>query len=126
LSFRCRKTQEYTLREGEPPNPPCAADWADRILTWRILINLDPAAMPPSALIDPFFWYVGIHDRDGEEIHRRDVSEQDLVGLLAGRVSPIVIERQFESTREPLTWTVWPYSRSRGWLERIDGKVGAS
>jgi hypothetical protein len=35
----------------------------------------------------------------------------------------IVIERRFRSARQPATWTVWPHSRSGGWLDKVVGAV---
>ena len=122
LNFRSKKAQEYTMHGGEPPNPPCASDWAERTRKWQVRIELDRAMLSGCA-DDPYFWYVGIHDQNGEEIHRRDVSVQDLSNLLCGGASSVTIEREFESMREPLTWTVWPYSHSRGWLDKITGQV---
>jgi hypothetical protein len=121
LNFRHRKVQDYTRWGEEPPNPSCPRDWVERTRTWRVRILLDRVALPPSALDDPYFWYVGIHDANNEEIHRRDLSEQDLSKVLRGTASQIVIERDFESTRKPVTWTVWPYSRSKGWLDKLQG-----
>jgi len=45
--------------------------------------------------------------------------------LLAGSAPRIFIERRFESYAEPLTWTVWPFSRSAGWLDKVEGVASA-
>ncbi len=123
LSFRHRRVQDDTRRHEEPPNPPAPADWADKIRAYRVRIGLDRATLPEAALADPQFWFVGFHDANNEEIYRRDADEQELGVLLAGDAPRIVIDREFEIGREPVTWTVWPVSRSQGWLTKLTGPI---
>jgi hypothetical protein len=123
LSFRHRRVQEYTRRGLEPPNPPAADDWADRIRTYALEIVLDPVELPAAARVDPQFWYVGFHDAEGQEIYRLDAGEQEIAGLLAGNPSRVRLRREFVSNRPPVSWTVWPVSLSEGWLRKIDGSV---
>jgi hypothetical protein len=126
LSFRHKRVQDYTQRFEEPPNPTLPADWADATRPWRVVAVVDRAVLPEAALRDPEFWYVGVHDADGNELHREDLNSEELQYLLAGNGPQIFIERRFESYCPPLTWTVWPYSRSAGWLQKIDGSVNSS
>jgi Glycosyltransferase (GlcNAc) len=126
LSFRYRRAQEYTLRFEDPPNPPMPANWAEGTQTWRLVIALDRAALPCDALDDPQFWYVGAQDANGQEIYREDLYGEELLYLLAASGPQIVIERKFASYAEPLSWTIWPFSRSAGWLDKIEGLVAKS
>jgi hypothetical protein len=123
LSFRLRKAQDYTVRGGEPPNPEAAADWAGQIFPWMVRITFDRAALPPAALEDPEFWYVGVRDESHSEIYRRDIPQSQLATLPSGE-SKIVLVCEFESGTIPTAWTVWPVSRSLGWLKRIEGALG--
>jgi hypothetical protein len=123
LSFKHKRAQDYTTRFQEPPNPPMPADWAEAIRSWRVVAAIDRTALPELALRDPAFWYVGTHDADGQEIYREDLKEEELQYLVAAGSPRILIERRFESHAEPLTWTVWPFSKSAGWLDKIEGAV---
>ena len=123
LSFRHRQVQDYTRRGEEPPNPPAPAGWAEQIRAYLVPIELDRAALEPEACADPMFWYVGFHDADGLELYRRDADAKELRELLAGKPSRIVIEREFSSNREPVSWTVWPVSRSGVWLQKREGRI---
>jgi Glycosyltransferase (GlcNAc) len=122
IHFRDRRVQDYTLRGAEPPNPVGPAGW-EKSYTWQVRIMLDPRALPAAALDDPQFWYIGIHDDKRTEIFRQDVSSEELPGLLARSWPYLAIERDVVSDRVPVTWTVWPVSRSRGWLSKIEGAV---
>jgi hypothetical protein len=122
INFADRRVQDYTLRGEEPPNPAGHWGW-EKSYTWRVRIMFDPATLPPAALNDPQFWYVGIHDENRVEIFRKDVSSEELPGLLAQNWPYIVIEHDVVSDRVPVTWTVWPVSRSQGWIGRLEGVV---
>ncbi|WP_433964067.1 GlcNAc-transferase family protein [Tunturiibacter gelidiferens] len=122
LSFKLRKAQDYTVRGGEPPNPEAAADWAGQIFPWMVRITLDRAALPPAALDDPEFWYLGVRDESRVEIYRQDIPQSQLATLPGGEPK-IVLVCEFESGTIPAFWTVWPVSRSLGWLSRIEGDL---
>ncbi len=122
LSFRLRKAQDYTIRCEEPPNPEAPADWAGRIFTWMVRINLDRAALPQGAFEDAIFWYVGVNDEAGTEIYRREVFREQLDGLQQDQAQ-LALFCEFESGTIPASWTVWPVSRSSGWLSKVQGRL---
>jgi hypothetical protein len=115
--------QDPTLRGEEPPNPPAPSGWATEPREWRVRIVLDRAALPPEALADPPFWYVGFHDAYDAEIHREDAFGDELRQLLCSDARELVIERQFSSARRPTTWTVWPVDFAGNWLAKSIGFV---
>ena len=121
LSFRHRAAQDATVRGEEPPNAPAAPDWPTQVREWRLRIVLERAALPPAALADPRFWYVGFHDAEGVEIYRQDAGAEELRIVFAGNAPQIAIARQFSSQRRPVTWTVWPVGRDGEWLDKIVG-----
>jgi hypothetical protein len=71
------------------------------------------------------FWYVGVHDARGQEIFRLDADPAEIRTLLDDDAPTAVVRRSFESDRDPASWVVWPVSRSRGWLDRIEGWIPA-
>jgi hypothetical protein len=123
LSFKLRKAQAYTLRSQEPPNPEAASDWAGQIFPWMVRITFDRTHLPLGALDDPEFWFVGVYDEDGTEIYRRDIPASQLA-MLATDEAKIVLVCELESGSIPATWTVWPVSRSHGWLVKVEGVLG--
>jgi len=123
LSFAHRKAQDYTWRGEEPPNPLALPDWAENTRNWRVRIELNRASLPETVLADPYFWYVGVHDASNQEIYRQGVSREELIELFAPGTPYIILERQFDSIRKPVTWTVWPVSRFNEWLQKIQGPV---
>ncbi len=120
LSFALRKAQNYTVRSEEPPNPRAADDWTGQILPWMVRIRFDRATLPQGALEDPAFWYIGIRDEQQTEVYRYDIPESQLAALPAAEPE-IVLFCEFESGTIPASWSVWPVSRSLGWLSKLEG-----
>ncbi len=123
LSLTLRKAQDYTMRSEEPPNPQADPEWTGQIWTWMVRITLDRTALSAGALEDPAFWYVGVRDPGNTEIYRQDIPQSQLAAL-STEEPKIVLYCEFESGTVPATWSVWPVSRSQGWLDRIEGSLG--
>ncbi len=125
LSFAHRRSQDYTRYHFEPPNPPIDADWAERTQVHRVEIVFDARRLTRAAREDPLFWYVGFADSDGLEIYRRDADQDELRRLLKDGPAEIRLVREFESTVEPASWTVWWCDGLDQWIEaeRITGPV---
>jgi hypothetical protein len=122
LSFRLRKAQDYTSRSEEPPNPTLGPGWAEEIYTWMVRIRLQADLFPPGAWQDYSFWYIGVHDEQGFEIHRRDLTPAEIAPLAEVRPE-IVLILEMQSGCIPASWTVWPVNRSGEWLGKLTGKL---
>jgi hypothetical protein len=122
VNFQLRRAQEYTRRFEEPPNPPADPDWAGRIATYSLDLAIEKSRLP-QGLDDYQFWYVGVHDKDSNEILRQDADRDEVLKLLADPSPVALLHRSFDTEKVPASWTVWPVSESRGWLERIDGPI---
>ena len=118
LSFALRRAHDYTNRAEEPPNPPVEADWAQRIYTWLVRIRLQQQEVVTAA--DFAFWFIGIHDELGHDIYRRDLSQAEVEALPLDEPQ-LVLVCELQSGSIPSAWTVWPVSRSKGWLRKIEG-----
>jgi len=122
LSIAARRVQEYTRAGYEPPNPPAEPGWAQRIRVYALDLGIEKSRLP-AGVDDYHFWYVGVHDEGGREIVRQDLDRAAVRRVLAADGPLALVHCEFETDRVPATWTVWPVSDSRGWLERFDGPV---
>jgi len=122
LSFALRKAQDYTVSSEEPPNPVADPDWTGQIFPWMLRITFDRSALPEGALEDPSFWSIGVLDDRRTEIYRYDVPESQLAALSADGPQ-ITLVCELQSGTIPASWSVWPVSRSRGWLRKIEGRL---
>jgi hypothetical protein len=112
ISFRDRHVHEDARRALEP----------DGVSRWDVTIRLDRALLPTGAEAAGF-WYVGIHDAQGNELHRQDLVGEEIRDLLAASGPEIAIERTLDCDREPATWTIWPCVTSHTWLDPVRGRV---
>ena len=122
LDLANRSVQDHTRRSLPPPNPPVSDEngWQPGVMDpYRYTISLAPEDLPEVDDID--FWYVGAHDDAGIEIDRQDLDGDDLAAFVSA--PPHRRTLRFEAATGPATWTVWPHSTSRGWLERITRPV---
>jgi hypothetical protein len=101
----------YTAKTPVTTDP----NWEDGIFKPRKYcksIKLDLTQVP--VLDDYTFWYFGLHDKNTVEIYRNDIKD---VAHLKNRETVVCID--IMTDRDPATWTLWPYSKSKGWLEKI-------
>ncbi len=124
ISFQHRRVQDDTRCHRPPPNPPVDPAWPRRVHRRRIEIAVSRGALAGAAVDDPAFWYVGVHAADGRELLRRDATPAELSPLLRNGARSIRLTREVESEATPATWTVIPFSASRGWTDPIVGEVG--
>jgi hypothetical protein len=122
LSFHLRKSQDYTRRALEPPNPIEPVDWPDRIYTWLVRIVVDTAVLTPQSLQGPGFWVVAIQDENRQEIRRRVFTrvELDTLPILDSQITLVC---EIQSGIIPAFWTVWPVNREAGWQNKIEGTL---
>ena len=121
ISFALRQIQDYTRFAYEPPNPALPDDWPDHIHRWLVRIIVEPASLPPAAFEDAGFWVVAIQDEEEREIHRRDWTKQELEGVTDPAVQNVLLA-EMQSGVVPARWSIWPFSRTRGWLYKIVGE----
>jgi hypothetical protein len=86
-------------------------------LTTTIVLSRD--SLP--ALPDMDFWYVGVHDAGGAELFRKDLVPDQIYSLL--RQERPSFEFQYRAAGSADSWTVWPHSREKGWLNKISGRA---
>lgn len=125
LNFRLRLAHPDTVRNCPPPSldvgwsdeewlSACLSDYWTRITLPAELRSPDP---------DCDFWYVGVHDRGGIEIHREDLSP-DQVAIVLAQAEPALAFR-YRSIQRAHSWTVWPHGTKKGWLEKVTGPIGS-
>ena len=69
------------------------------------------------------FVVFAIHDKDGETIHRQDITPERDPKVFAGEESFKVVEFVVDEDVQPETFVIWPFSESNEWLQRITKPV---
>lgn len=126
MNFRLRLVQPWTFENRSPPNPEAYEsddEWRSRSFKdFTTRIELHHSEFPSENDCD--FFYVGVHDAAGGEIARRDLSTEQVRALRAQRRPHI--EFSYVAQAAAQTWLVWPHSRTKGWLDKIQRPLGTT
>lgn len=121
ISFKKRAVQRYTLDNKFPPNPVLSEkDYENSFTTsFSYTIELPKQKFTES---DYDFWAVIFEDEIDKVLNREDITK-DIKGLISTDNPMIRISRTFDTEKRPTRWIVWPHSVSKGWLEKLEGKI---
>ena len=125
INFKQRGVQAYTMQQNEPPNPKTyktEEEWLESFNTSidvRICVHKNDLGEIPD---DVEFCFVGLHDKDHNELHRKDLNKGQFYKYYN---SGDWIDYRYICIMDeiPVYYVVWPYSKSKGWLEKVTRKV---
>jgi len=122
ISFKKRAVQKYTLDNNVAPNPPLFGEDFEKsfLQIFKHCIDLHKAQFNE---VDYDFWAVIFEDEIGGVINRQDLSEQEIKNQLKTNDEFLKIWRTFNTEKKPSKWIVWPHSKSKGWLDKIENKM---
>jgi glycosyltransferase involved in cell wall biosynthesis len=122
VSFNKRAVQKYTLDNNIAPNPPMYGDDFDKsfLKIFKHCIDLNKGGLNET---DYNFWAVIFEDENGLPLHRQDMLENEINNNLKSNDPFIKIWRTFDTEKKPVKWIVWPHSTSKGWLNKIEGRL---
>jgi len=124
LRFSRRAVQQYTLDKNYPPNPmvyETEEEWEDSFATiFKHCIDVGYDSVPEE---DYEFWVVAFHDENDETIHRQDADIHEINRMKNDPDGYCKVWREFQTAHKPKFWVVWPYSKSKGWCDRLSGDL---
>jgi glycosyltransferase involved in cell wall biosynthesis len=122
--FSKKAVQKYTLDKYLPPNPNFyynEAQWLNSFLTSkRYCIRVQRKVLKP---MDYDFWVVAFHDENDRTIFREDAQKDEIQQTMRGNQSHFEIWREFYAYKKLKYWVLWPHSASKGWCNRLTGKI---
>lgn len=123
VSFKKRAVQQYTLDNNSAPNPPLYGEEFDGsfLMIFKHCIDIHKPTFDKD--MDYDFWSVIFEDDDGKPLNRKDMNVSEINGFLTTPDEWVKIWREFDTERKPDKWVVWPHSKSKGWLEKIEGRL---
>jgi len=124
LLFSKRAVQQYTLDKKYSPNPyefENEEDWKNSFAQiFKHCIDVGFTQVPEK---DYNFWVVAFHDENDETIHRKDADKDEIRRMMIDPDGYCKVWREFQTTKAPKYWVVWPHSESKGWCERLTGNL---
>jgi glycosyltransferase involved in cell wall biosynthesis len=124
LRFSKRAVQQYTLDKNYAPNPTIyetEEEWENSFSSiFKHCIDVGFHQVPEK---DYDFWVVAFHDEKDETIFRKDADINEINMMMNDPDGYCKVWREFQTTHKPKYWVVWPYSKSKGWCERLTGNL---
>jgi glycosyltransferase involved in cell wall biosynthesis len=124
LLFEKRSVQDYTLQKNYPPNPyeyENEEDWKESFVKdFDYCIKVDRTKLQEN---DYEFWVVAFHREGGETIYRKDADENEIKMVISEEPQIYEICRTFKTAEKPNYYVLWPYSKSKGWCDKIEVKI---
>jgi hypothetical protein len=124
LLFSRRAIQQETIDKKYPPNTynyESEEEWLESFASiFKHCIDVNYNQVPEK---DYDFWVVAFHDENDETIHRRDSDKNEIKNMMNDPDGYCKIWREFQTTKKPKYWVVWPHSESKGWCERLTGNL---
>jgi glycosyltransferase involved in cell wall biosynthesis len=124
LMFSNRAVQQYTLDKKYPPNPQVfetEEEWlASYASIFKHCIDIGFTQVPEK---DYEFWVVAFHNEKDETIFRKDADINEINNMMRDPDGYCKVWRDFQTTHKPKYWVVWPFSKSKGWCDRITGNL---
>lgn len=127
LSFKHRGIQQQVIDRIEPTlkvKKYTEQEWEDSLVKSndiRVIFHKNDLMFDGELITDFDFWYVGAHDENNNEIFRKDKMPPEIENLVKGEW--IDFRLIYLHNTEAKTYTVWPHSASKGWLNRITRNV---
>jgi hypothetical protein len=124
ILFAKRSVQKETLDKKYPPNTydfETEEEWINSFSQiFKHCIDIGFSQVPET---DYDFWAVAFHKEDGETLFRKDTDKNEIIRLKGDKDGYCKIWREFLTTEKPSYWVVWPHSESKGWCDKIEGKL---
>jgi hypothetical protein len=124
ISFKRRTASKYTLEHRVPPNPDAEGDdtFEDPTAhTFKHCIDLQKNGF--MAINDYDFWAIMYEDAVGTSLYRRDCNEDEIHRHLNSSDEFMQLHHEFYCTKTPFKWVVWPHSKSKGWLAKMENEL---
>lgn len=123
ISFKKRAVQKYTVDNNFAPNPPLYGEELEKSFMTIFKHCIDISRDKVDKEMDYDFWAVIFENDNGQTIHRRDATEQEIRGYLTNNDDYIKVWREFQVEERPTKWIVWPHSKTNGWLDKIENRL---
>lgn len=124
LIFETRGIQQETIDKKYPPNTynfETEEEWKNSFSTiFKHCIDINYASIPED---DYEFWVVAFHNEKDETLYRKDADIHEINRCKTDPDGYCKVWREFNTTQKPKYWVVWPFSKSKGWCERLTGNL---
>jgi hypothetical protein len=120
LSFKDRRVHQKTVDKERAPVSFEIEEHLSGLTNYqRVVIDLYKESFSE----DYIFWAVAIHDRNNNEIYRKDADEAEIRSAKNADHNNAFLQlwRSFNHTEFAHSWVVWPQLKDGSWGDRVTG-----
>jgi hypothetical protein len=122
IRFSDKGIQQYTKDNFYPPNPILKEGYDESFLNlFKFCIDVNKDLLKGET--DFICWALAFEDKNGKEMFRQDVTDEEIKNTYNSNINGYQIWREFATKEVPYKWIVWPQSKEKGWLDRIEGII---
>lgn len=118
IDFANKRLQQATVDGIDPPTPYVSDEQWENSFSRITSLNLRWENDHVDKADDYDFWAICIEDRNGEVLQRADLNWDNGKEQLTFNKNNLDVK--IKSVRKPHKWVLWPHSKSKGWLKRMD------
>jgi len=124
IRFKDRKIHQDALDRTPPPSSfKSKKDFESKFVSvFKYCIDLHKPQFPEK---DYNVWVMAFKNKNGKEMIRLDAEEEEVKRLLNENPKDDFVRmwRQFETSEIPHGWLIWPHSKSKGWMDIVEGQI---
>jgi hypothetical protein len=123
INFKKRAVQKFTLDNNIAPNPVLYGEEFEKsfLIIFKHCIDIPYSKVPED---DYEYWVVACHKGgDDNTLFRKDLLPEEIKRLKNDPDGYCKIWVEFQTDAKPDYWVVWPYSKSKGWCDRMTGQL---
>ena len=121
IKFKTRQVHKHTSEYKPLPMPDeTDEEYESNLLTnQKVCIDVYKGSLVEK---DYEYFAVALLDEEGNDLYRQDANISEVNSIFNSDVNDkfIHIWREYQDNKFPHSWRVWPFSKSKGWCERIE------
>lgn len=119
IRFKDRGVQEWTTRNKLAPNPD-VEDYENSFNPlFKHILDVHKSQLKEN---DYTFCAVIMELEDGTSVYRNDLTGPEIINKVKADGEWVNIRVEMQGPK-PYKWIVWPHSASKGWCQKIEGRV---
>jgi len=127
IRFKDRNIHQSAFDRTPPPVKLKKGEKIDDkfISQFKYCIDLHKPQFPET---DYDVWVIAFKDKNGKEMVRLDADEEEVNRLMNENQKDDFVRlwRQFETSELPASWLIWPHSKSKDWMDIVEGDIPLS
>jgi hypothetical protein len=117
------ETKQIHVETKNNQFPPLISNYEEGLCSFqKHCVDVYKESLPEE---DYEYFIIAFLDEAGNDLYRKDADQNEIHSLFNENISDkfIHIWREYQDLKNPHSWRVWPYSKSKSWCDRIEQNI---